>query len=42
MVPGFAIEVKVFFKPDEYKYYTDSIKILSEVKHFKYKSMNVF
>ena len=31
MVPGFAIEIKVIFKPQEYKYYNDAIRIFSEV-----------
>ncbi|CAF0716220.1 unnamed protein product [Brachionus calyciflorus] len=31
LVAGFALEIKVFFKPDEYKYYNDAIRIFSEV-----------
>ena len=34
LVPGFALEVQVIFKPTEYKYYSDSIKIFSEVRKF--------
>ena len=39
LVPGFALEVKIIFKPDEYKYYNDSIKIFCEVnKYFNWKN----
>lgn len=31
LVAGFALEIKVFFKPEEYKYYSDAIRIFSEV-----------
>ena len=34
LVPGFAVEVEVFFKPEEYKYYNDAIRIMSEVSNF--------
>lgn len=30
LVPGFALEIKVNFKPEEYKYYNDAIRIFSE------------
>lgn len=30
-MPGFAVEVQVLFKPDEYKYYSDAIRIMTEV-----------
>ena len=35
LVPGFAIDVQVIFKPDEYKYYTDAIRIFSEVSYLE-------
>ena len=36
LVPGFALEVQVIFKPTEYRYYSDAIKIYSEVIFFRY------
>jgi hypothetical protein len=31
LVPGFALEIQITFKPNEYKYYNDSIRIHSKV-----------
>ncbi len=36
LVPGFALEIKVIFKPEEYKYYNDAIRIFSEVSNTIY------
>ena len=33
LVPGFALEIKVIFKPEEYKYYNDAIRNFSEVSN---------
>ncbi|RMZ96259.1 Primary ciliary dyskinesia [Brachionus plicatilis] len=30
LVAGFALEIKVFFRPQEYKYYQDAIRIYSQ------------
>ena len=35
-MPGFALEIKVIFKPEEYKYYNDAIRIFSEVSNTFY------
>lgn len=34
LVPGFALEIQITFKPNEYKYYNDSIRIHSKVNFY--------